>query len=422
MAKELHALTDSLAARLGRGVSIDDPSLRLLVYSPQHGQVDQVRLDSILHQQAPDDVVKHVLDLGLARTAEPVVRLPPVPELKMFARACAPLRASGELFGYLVAIDAEQNLTDHELEQIATTASNAAVVLHRERLLEDVAEGHVRAMMRDLLEEEEGLRNAADETLRGLNSQLQPPFRVTVVELLTEKPDLGADQTGVIAELVRRATFNEPGTISLTRADHVVVLHSRASERYDQTLEVLMRVRAEMSKRLAGGRSLHAGVGDRVGTLPRVRHSYLQARRALHVAAAVPGFGPHLEWSGLGVYRALAELASAGLATGVVPDEMMVLTGTTAGVELLRTVEVWLDQATDVPRAAELLHVHRTSVYYRLARFTELTGLDLHNGAERLAVHLGLKLARLEGRYLAPLPRGVATGLVTPADVAETAP
>jgi DNA-binding PucR family transcriptional regulator len=41
------------------------------------------------------------------------------------------------------------------------------------------------------------------------------------------------------------------------------------------------------------------------------------------------------------------------------------------------------------------LNVHRTSLYYRLGRFTELTGLDLADGGQRLAVHLGLKLLRL---------------------------
>lgn len=414
MGKELQNLADALAARLDHGVCVDDPSLRLLVYTPQHGHVDQVRLDSILHQQAPEAVVRHVRELDVARSREPVLRLAPVPELDMVARVCAPLRADSELLGYLVALDPEQDLTDEDLALVAETASQAAIVLHREKLLDDLAAGRVRALVRDLLEEEESTRTAAAEELQSLEPQLERPFRVTVVELPPGVPEPSEERTVRVDELVRRATRNQPGTISLTRSDHVVVLHSRASDRYDHTLAVLTRVRTALLE-LSGGRSLHAGVGDRVSSLPRVRHSYVQARRALHVAAAVPGFGPHLEWSSLGVYRALVELAGAGLGSAVIPEEMIELTKTPAGVELLRTVEVWLDQATDVPRTVELLHVHRTSVYYRLARFSELTGLDLHNGAERLAVHLGLKLARLEGVYVAPLPRGVTTGLVEPA-------
>ncbi len=415
--EELQALADALAARLDRGVAIDDPELHLIVYTPHIGEVDQVRLDSILHQQPAAEVVRHVRGLHLERAAEEVVRLPAVPELDMLARVSAPLRAGGQHLGQLTVIDADETLSDDEMDLIAATTRSAALVMHREKLLGDLAAVQRRALMRDLIEEEDGVRNAAAEALTSMEPDLQPPFRASVVELPEHALDVDdrEERSSLIDDLVRRATRSAPGTAHLTRTDHVLVLHPKASDRFDRTLEVLAQVRNELVRGLSAGRSLHAGVGDRVAVLPRIPRSYLQARRALHVAAAVPGFGPHVEWSGLGVYRALAELASAGLAGGVVPEPMTDLMETAAGIELLRTVEVWLDQATDVRRTVELLHVHRTSVYYRLGRFTELTGLDLHNGGERLAVHLGLKLARLEGRYQAPIPRGDA-----PAPTGET--
>lgn len=417
MREELQALADALAARLDRGVAIDDPELHLIVYTPHIGEVDQVRLDSILHQQPAAEVVRHVRGLHLERAAEEVVRLPAVPELDMLARVSAPLRAGGQHLGQLTVIDADETLSDDEMDLIAATTRSAALVMHREKLLGDLAAVQRRALMRDLIEEEDGVRNAAAEALTSMEPDLQPPFRASVVELPEHALDVDdrEERSSLIDDLVRRATRSAPGTAHLTRTDHVLVLHPKASDRFDRTLEVLAQVRNELVRGLSADRSLHAGVGDRVASLPRIPRSYLQARRALHVAAAVPGFGPHVEWSGLGVYRALAELASAGLAGGVVPEPMTDLMETAAGIELLRTVEVWLDQATDVRRTVELLHVHRTSVYYRLGRFTELTGLDLHNGGERLAVHLGLKLARLEGRYQAPIPRGDA-----PAPTGET--
>jgi DNA-binding PucR family transcriptional regulator len=46
----------------------------------------------------------------------------------------------------------------------------------------------------------------------------------------------------------------------------------------------------------------------------------------------------------------------------------------------------------------QVLSIHRTTLYYRLGRITELTGMDLRDGGERLAVHLGLKLARFTRR------------------------
>ena len=46
---------------------------------------------------------------------------------------------------------------------------------------------------------------------------------------------------------------------------------------------------------------------------------------------------------------------------------------------------------------AEALFLHRASLYYRLQRIEELTGASLKSGSDRLALHLGLKLARLLG-------------------------
>jgi DNA-binding PucR family transcriptional regulator len=62
-------------------------------------------------------------------------------------------------------------------------------------------------------------------------------------------------------------------------------------------------------------------------------------------------------------------------------------------------VETYLDLGGDVKRASEQLHLHRATLYYRLGKAERLTGADLSDGHDRLALHLSLKLARLTRRY-----------------------
>jgi sugar diacid utilization regulator len=62
---------------------------------------------------------------------------------------------------------------------------------------------------------------------------------------------------------------------------------------------------------------------------------------------------------------------------------------------LIRTAEVWLDCAGSPQRAATQLCIHRQTLYYRLGRVQELTGLDLADGGDRLLLHLGVRTARL---------------------------
>jgi DNA-binding PucR family transcriptional regulator len=43
------------------------------------------------------------------------------------------------------------------------------------------------------------------------------------------------------------------------------------------------------------------------------------------------------------------------------------------------------------------LGIHRQTLYYRLSRVEQLTGLDLDDGEDRLLLHMALKGARLQG-------------------------
>jgi DNA-binding PucR family transcriptional regulator len=46
-----------------------------------------------------------------------------------------------------------------------------------------------------------------------------------------------------------------------------------------------------------------------------------------------------------------------------------------------------------VQQTAAALNVHRQTVYYRVQRIEQVTGLDLARGDDRLVLHLGLTLA-----------------------------
>ena len=52
--------------------------------------------------------------------------------------------------------------------------------------------------------------------------------------------------------------------------------------------------------------------------------------------------------------------------------------------------------------AANALSMHRATLYRRLERVEEITGMDLQNGDDRLLAHLGLRLHRLNATAVAP--------------------
>ncbi|MFF2571921.1 PucR family transcriptional regulator, partial [Streptomyces sp. NPDC058084] len=117
--------------------------------------------------------------------------------------------------------------------------------------------------------------------------------------------------------------------------------------------------------------------------------SWREAVSAARAATAQPHLGPLAEWAALGPYRMLTALPPAE------PDPAVRTLLAPAHAELARTAEVFLDHAGQAGRTATALGIHRQTLYYRLSRVEQLTGLDLDAGEDRLLLHMALKAAKL---------------------------
>ncbi|WP_326798733.1 helix-turn-helix domain-containing protein [Streptomyces sp. NBC_01808] len=131
-----------------------------------------------------------------------------------------------------------------------------------------------------------------------------------------------------------------------------------------------------------------AGVGDGRADLAGLPGTWREALAAARAARAAPRLGPVARWPEIGPYRLLTDLpGGADPAVGRLLEP--------AHAALARTAEVYLDHAGQAARTAAALGIHRQTLYYRLSRVEELTGLDLAAGEDRLLLHMSLKSARL---------------------------
>jgi hypothetical protein len=143
----------------------------------------------------------------------------------------------------------------------------------------------------------------------------------------------------------------------------------------------------------------------RVTFVPTIPETLPDVRRA--AAGPDGGFTAGSEPAQEPVPRAaadpLAEVAARIAADGVpVHPGLEALLDLPEVAPLLRTLETYLELAGSAQATAEALHLHRTSLYYRLQRVEVLAGTDLKDGTERLALHLALKVARVTGRLAGP--------------------
>lgn len=401
MLSELQAIADALSQRLGRSVALDDPSLRLLVHTPhQGGEVDQVRRDAILHKETLGEARRHLLGQAIAQAPGPV-RVSGSAELSMLPRICAPVRHEGELLGYLWMLDDERGLDADALQAVDDAAGAAGAVMYQERLRSDIRRGRERELLRDLLTDDATVRRHAADALRE-EGLLLPGAAVLALVVQVPLERLPTDGSPGLEHALASALRSVPRRVCshLTRADHGVLLLARGRGGLDDAAveELAGAVREQCLHVLGPDADAAVGVGEPVKDVGEAVTSYWQARRAIDVARVVPSVGPVAWWSRLGVYGLLVELGMDALPAASLPSSLRRLFEVDRNGVLAETLEVYLDNAGDPSAAVEALSIHRTTLYYRLGRVTELTGMDLRDGGERLAVHLGLKVARLTRR------------------------
>lgn len=418
-------IVDELARRVGAPVLAEDPGERVVAYSAQDGPIDRVRRDCILARAASPEVVGFFarFDIG---NAEGPFRTPSQPELGVLGRLCVPIRRGRSRLGYLWLIDDDDRLDAEDTALAVRAAERFGVLLHdlsvRSRL-HSVAVAH-------LLSSSQDLRDQA--VLQLVADRRWPPSATCTVGVVQVGWPVGISSTTVLVEAAerwRQRTSDEEVLAHVDR-DHVAVVFpgtrsagstpagSPALTPGDQLLRRLLGLRLQLVQLLAGGcdggdrptgatageggfgcrsHPVLVGIGDLQESLSGAAESCRHALLAAQVAGAVPDLGGVGVWSDLGVYRLLVQLPVGDVGSDAVDPRLEALLAS-GHPELVDTLEAYLDRAGDAKATAEQLVLHRGGLYYRLGRIEEITGCDLRDGADRLALHLGLRLARLQGR------------------------
>jgi PucR C-terminal helix-turn-helix domain len=321
-----------LAGVLGCAVLVEDDRHRPLWWSAQ-GEVDSVRMRSILQREPPPGAAAFVTRLGLP-SAEGPVRTPALPELDMAERWCVPLRQGRELVGYLWVLDADGRVSAADLDPVVACAAAAADVIgHREPSAADRLDRRQQLLTRLLAGADD---DAAGELIE--LDRLRPDVRVAVASPADAR---GWPLPGGLSAHVDPA----PGALFASGPPVPIAQLALAVERARTTARVL-----------------RAGARLAAPTWDALAEWHL-------IAAAPPEITPaHLH------------PGAEALAAQKRPD-------------LIDTARCVLDNGGDVTASAEQLHIHRTTLYYRLERIEALTGVNLREAGGRDALQMALHLA-----------------------------
>jgi PucR family transcriptional regulator, proline-responsive transcriptional activator len=390
---DLQAELDALAATLGRSVSLDDPVGGLICYSAQDDDVDPVRVSAILARRVPADIQSWQNQHGIATATAPV-RIPANPKLRMGARLCVPVRRQRTRLGYLWITEGAGRLDQALTAQAVRSARRIA------RMLDDP--GGVRTtrpvdrVFAALLDDPKAPRGLLEELERALPALFDKQVRIAVAVTAT------ADRSALSRDLLPTASSM---SLALRQCRAVVATHvdtDRAAALLIGPTPAPPSPPAALADALTRWetpeRIFTIGVSEpAVLAEGALTTAYRQAAAAAECAAYDPALPAHLSWANLGIYQwLLAATPHAVPSSALAPLQRHAR----SAAMLTHTLETYLDFAGDARRTAELLNLHRTTLYWRLNRIASILGADLSDGLTRTLLHIELKQRRLQTAQL----------------------
>ena len=156
--------------------------------------------------------------------------------------------------------------------------------------------------------------------------------------------------------------------------------------------------RLERVLQAPGLAAVRAGIGGVTDRLVTAATSHEQAEIAWRAACLDPDAHPRVTtWEGLGIDKLLLRLPLEDLTRADLPAPVARLLASDHHDVDVPTLLAYLDCGGDGRATATALRIHRSTLYYRLARIRETTAVDLADGAVRRDLHTGLRVARLAG-------------------------
>ncbi|GAA2944358.1 helix-turn-helix domain-containing protein [Microbacterium luteolum] len=384
----LEGQVQAYADRLGRPIIVFDVEFTVIAFSVHDRDVDQARLAIILSHKGSSRARESIRDYRVGQSDGPV-RIPPLNG--GLTRHVAPVRHEGLVVGYVSSTIPEEN-PDAELvddDVLRDARAQLGVILAAMALGNREDEDRALRLVTALLHGDVEQRGrAADELLTG--GLLSPAPHYTVITMSAPPP---ADPSSAALRLVLdRARTAIPAFPSLTAVGTVIDGEAILVVPYQIDGE---RLAALLT--LPAFARLRAGVGGAHSPLADAHRSLREARIAGRGAAVDPMRDRVVHWADLGLDRVLLQLPLEDLTTADLPVPVQQLLVEQSGPDLAETLEAYLDCGCDAQRTAQELHVHRSTLYYRLDRVRAIIDVDLSDGLVRRELHTGLRVATLAG-------------------------
>ncbi|MDZ4718251.1 MAG: helix-turn-helix domain-containing protein [Roseiflexaceae bacterium] len=179
---------------------------------------------------------------------------------------------------------------------------------------------------------------------------------------------------------------------TMRRADGILC-YLPAADRNRRVREIAEHVRIKVGAELP----VIVAIGKEAPGVSTWQRSLNEAEQALLIGRELVDTTRVFDFADLGVYRLLILLRDKPELWEFYRTTLSALADydRSQGAELLKTLYAFFDNLGNLARTSEALHVHRNTLLYRLARISDISGMNLDDADDRLALWLALKAHRV---------------------------
>ena len=379
---DIQHLVNQLAESLRRSVSIDDRSRHYLTSSRHFGDLDDLRMKVLLSRELSPEASEYLFSFVDAADCVGPIEVPANQSLGISRRRCYPVQEDETCVGYLWLIGDATKAEDRLIAQTLPLLTEALTHLTPRTPRQD-SEMWISLPQQIIRSRRRTMQQLWSDQTIDLSSQVAvvtsyaPALHLKDAVHAQSLDDFAAQST------LDRRVSRLPAA---ARGDLAITLLRFPSGQPPQN------IRMSQSHDLKDHETLDIAFGHSDwGRLGDIERLVTQATLAAYTAFEWGRFVA--SWSDTGYFGLLLE-ATLEDPTRVIPSEVTQLRTTGTGADLIKTASVFSQEAGDISKTSNRLRIHRTTLYYRLARIEELTGYDLKNGDERLALHIGTALIK----------------------------
>ena len=376
-------LAEMLADQVGHSISLENERFEAIA-NKNIAEVDSARRYTIEHGRTNPELIEALAVDYLPKIRERLrpVQLPVMPELGLeMERLLAPIVVHGEIYGYIWIIADVQALSPIDIMAIEAGATVAALLMLYQESLQAAEASLKGSLMAQLIEGDGGRRTIlSDQSLR-YGVDLRLPYRMLLVSIKNGQPPNSTRAYRAINQLLSQ---HGAQTVAAQFAGQVAIL-AQAS----QDTQALARA-------LIDGldSDVEIGISSAMTGAEEVGAAHKQCNEALDIAQRIRSPRQTHCFDDLGYIHTLYHAGPASLAQNPQAPVLRRLRAE-RGADLFNTLEAYLDAGGNSVQTAETLHIHRSTLNYRLARIRDICAVDLSSAGTRLNLLIALKLMRL---------------------------